>query len=312
MSVNSYWAYGLNIQSDLMCPELLSHPHPTSAPDVTISLAAPESLEFTSLGGRRYDVRPGRFRLEVPGVARYSVEDGKWILIEPLPESSVEMIRLFLLGSTMGALLYQRGLFPLHGSAVETPWGAMVFVGAQGAGKSTLAAEFHRCGYRLLSDDVCAVQKTARGLVILPAVAQVRLCADAYERLGNPPGARFDIDKFIMPMGEKYCPEPVPLKGIHVLSDVDSDSPQFEPIRGLGRVKCLLENLYRPHYLNGQRTQSELVRMAGIVAAQAMVSRVTRRRNTTASEELVKFLELAWTRHVAIPGGDTQNESVCA
>jgi hypothetical protein len=152
--------------------------------------------------------------LDVPGVARYRVEDGNCILIEPLPESSVEMIRLFLLGSMMGALLYQRGLFPLHGSAVETPWGGMVFVGAQGAGKSTLAAEFHRCGYRLLSDDVCAVQKTAQGLVILPAVAQVRLCADAYERLGNPAGARFDFDKFIMPMGEKYCPDPVPLKGI--------------------------------------------------------------------------------------------------
>jgi hypothetical protein len=312
MSVNSYWAYGLNIQSDLICPELPSHPHPTSAPDVTISLAASESLELTPLGDRRYDVRPGYFRLDVPGVARYSVEDGSCILIEPLPESSVEMIRLFLLGSTMGALLYQRGLFPLHGSAVETPWGAMVFVGAQGAGKSTLAAEFHRCGYSLLSDDVCAVQKTARGLVVLPAVAQVRLCADAYERLGNPSGARFDFDKFIMPMGEQYCPEPVPLKGIHVLSDVDRDSPQFEPIRGLGRVKCLLENLYRPYYLKGQRTQSELARMAGIVAAQAMVSRVTRRRNTTASEELVKFLELAWARHVAIPGGENRNESVCA
>ena len=97
-----------------------------------------------------------------------------------------------------------------------------------------------------------------------------------------------------------------------MLSDVDSDSPQFEPIRGLGRVKCLLENLYRPYYLKGQRTQSELARMAGIVAAQAMVSRVTRRRDTIASEDLVKFLELAWARQFPIPGGENRNESVCA
>jgi len=57
------------------------------------------------LPDRRYEVQPGHFRLDVPGVARYSVEDGKSILIEPMADSTPEKIRLFLLGSTMGALL---------------------------------------------------------------------------------------------------------------------------------------------------------------------------------------------------------------
>jgi hypothetical protein len=217
------------------------------------------------------------------------------------------MIRLFLLGSTMGALLYQRGLFPLHGSAVETPRGAMVFVGKQGAGKSTLAAEFHRRGYRLLSDDVCAVQKTERGLLILPAVAQVRLCADAYERLGSPADARFDVDKFIMPMGERYCPDPVPLGAVHVLTDTDIDLPRYEPMRGLGRVQCLLENLYRPYYLKGQGTQAFLARMAGEIAQKIAVNVVSRRRETTATEDLARFLELAWAENHAI-NSETGNQ----
>jgi hypothetical protein len=173
----------------------------------------------------------------------------------------------------------------------------MIFVGVQGAGKSTLAAEFHRQGYRLLSDDVCAVECTPNGLRILPALAQIRLCADAWQRLGTPEGCRFDVDKYVVPMGERYCPDPVPLRAIHLLSDhvlVDHDVPRFEPLRGLGKVQCLLENLYRPYFLKGKRTQSEVSRMAGIIAQHASVIRVSRRRDATRPQDLVRFLELAW------------------
>ena len=127
----------------------------------------------------------------------------------------------------------------------------MIFVGAQGAGKSTLAAQFHRKGYRLLSDDVCAVAATPEGLQVLPALAQFRLCTDAYERFGTPQGARFDVDKFVVPMGEGYCPHPAPLRAIHILADHDSNTPEFEVLRGFDRVQRLLENLYRPQLPEG-------------------------------------------------------------
>lgn len=298
MSVNAYWAYGLTIHADMLCPELPPHPHPASDPDVVIRVLDREATALCPLPDRHYQVQPGHFRLDVPGVARYSVEGGKRILIEPMADATPERIRLFLLGSTMGALLYQRGLYPLHGSAVETPWGAMIFVGVQGAGKSTLAAEFHRQGYRLLSDDVCVVERASDGVRILPALAQIRLCADAYQRLGTPEGSRFDVDKYVVPMGERYCPDPVPLRAIQVLCDqqalADHDAPRFEPLRGLSKVQCLLENLYRPFYLKGQSTQTEVSRMAGIIAQNAAVVRVSRRRDATVPQDLVRFLELAW------------------
>jgi hypothetical protein len=306
MSVNAYWAYGLSIHTDLVCPELPPHPHPAGDPDVTIRVLGREAAALRPLLDRRYDVQPGHFRLDVPGVARYSVEDGRHILIEPMADSTPEKIRLFLLGSTMGALLYQRGLYPLHGSAVETPWGAMIFVGAQGAGKSTLAAEFHRQGYRLLSDDVCAVERSNEGLRILPALAQIRLCADAYQRLGTPEGSHLDVDKYVVPMGERYCPAPVPLRAIHVLAD--HGAPRFERLRGLAKVQCLLENLYRPFYLKGQSTQSEVSRMAGIIAQHASVFRVSRRRDATLPQDLVGFLELAWAECFQSAPGVERND----
>ncbi len=295
MTYNAYRAYGLSIHAEFACLEMPAHPNPAQDADVTIRLLTDGQCTLGPLPDHHFAVSPGKFRLDVPGVARYSVEEGKRISIEPLPGSSPDKVRLFLLGSTMGALLYQRGLFPLHGSAVETKWGAMIFVGAQGSGKSTLAAEFHRMGYRLLSDDVCAIEPTSDGFQVLPALAHMRLRADAFNRVGSPVGARFDVDKFVVPLGDRYCPEATPLRAIHVLSNHGEGIPRIEILRGLDRVQYLLENLYRPHYLKGQQTQSELMRMAGKIAQHATLAAVSRRRDQTETGDLVKFLESAWT-----------------
>jgi hypothetical protein len=294
MHVHGYWAYGLRINAELECPELYPRSVPAGNPDVTIRLLPPRADALDSLENSYYEVQPRAFRLAVPGVAHYRVEDGCRIIITPLPDVSSAEMRLYLLGSAMGALLYQRGLFPLHGSAVETPWGAMIFVGEQGVGKSTLAAQFHRKGYRLLSDDVCAVATKAEGLEVLPAVAQFRLCSDAYERMGGAVGARFDVDKFVVPMGDGYCPHPVPLRAIHVLADSENDRVEFELLRGFERVQRLLENLYRPQYLKGQDTQNDLMRLAGLIARKAAIATVSRQRDTEAIGGLVGFLESAW------------------
>jgi hypothetical protein len=310
MAVNAYWAYCLRIHTELVCPELPPHPQEVGNPDVTIEITPPVS-EAPASGS--YEVLPGSFLLAVPGVARYRVEDGRKIFIEPLADAPPEKVRLFLFGSVMGALLYQRGLFPLHGSAVETPLGAMIFVGPQGTGKSTLAAQFHRKGYRLLSDDVCAVAPTPDGLQILPALGHFRLCADAYERLGSPPGGRFDVDKFVVPMGEGYCPHPVPLRAIHLLRLSDGgdsrseETPAFQVLSGFDRVQCLLENLYRPQYLKGQATQGDLMRLAGLIAQKATMAAVTRQWNPDEVDGLVGFLESAWAQRFAVIGSEEKN-----
>ena len=296
MPIYTYWAYGLRIDAEIACPELPPAPPDAGPADVTIHLM-PVIPEITdTLENRFYEVRPQVFRLAVREVGCYRVEEGKRIFIEPLAGVSEDRLRLFLLGSSMGALLYQRGLFPLHGSAVETPWGAMIFVGAQGAGKSTLAAEFHRRGYRLLSDDVCAVRTTPGALEILPALAQIRLCEDAWKRLGSPADAGFNVDKYVLPMGEGYCPHPIPLRAIHVLEDHAEAEPSFLPLRGLDRIRKLLENLYRPHYLKGQQNQKEHFLRAGQIAGKAEVVSVLRRRDAEAIPALAAFLESAWAR----------------
>lgn len=296
MPLTAYSAYGLRIHTEMVFPELRLHPQPQGKPDVTIRLLPPIDSVSATLANGYYEVQPNVFRMAVPEVGMYRVEEGKRITVAPLAGAAPDEVRLFLMGSAMGALLYQRGLFPLHGSAVETRWGAMVFVGMQGVGKSTLAAHFHQRGYRLLSDDVCAVTSPSSGeLQVLPALAQFRLCADAYRRLGGPHEARFNVDKFVIPMNGGYCPRAVPLRAVHVLADQDSD-PQFTVTRGFERVQHLMENLYRPQYLKGQSTERELMRLGGKIAMSTPVFQVARRKDPDMLEKMVDFLESQWTQ----------------
>jgi hypothetical protein len=245
--------------------------------------------------------------MEVDAVAVYQVENGRRILVQALPDADPADVRIFLMGSAMGALLYQRGLFPLHGSAVETPWGAMVFVGPSGIGKSTLAAHFHRAGYRLIADDVCAISRAADGsLLVLPAFPHLRLKTDAVGRLYGEavtsPPSHFDVDKFVLSLGEGHASTPVPLGAVHVLKDADNEdnadteNPILTPLGGFESIQALADNLYRPNFLQGMQTRGDVLRLAGEIAQSTEIVQLSRPRDAAKLDGLVLWLEQEWTK----------------
>src|ERR1035437_8561747 len=99
MSLHPYLAYGLCIHAYLVCPELPSHPQPRADPDVIVRLLAPVSTLSNTLDNGYFEVRPGIFRLAIPGVSEYRGEEGKRIFIEPLVDGSTDKVGVFLLGS---------------------------------------------------------------------------------------------------------------------------------------------------------------------------------------------------------------------
>src|SRR5260370_19328987 len=114
VAITAYPAYGLSIHTELACPELSPLALGVGKPDLTIRLLQPTAATEETLANGYYEVLPGLFRLDVPGVARYRVEDGSRIFIAPRPDVPLEKVRLLLLLSDIGALLYQRGFFPLR------------------------------------------------------------------------------------------------------------------------------------------------------------------------------------------------------
>src|SRR6185437_2825507 len=99
-----------------------------------------------------------RFRL-LPFAAL--IHDGKSIQFEANPAQD-PIAALHILGSCTGALLFQRGLIPLHGNTTATKHGAAMFVGKIGAGKSATTMALLRRGHRLVADDISAVSLKPR------------------------------------------------------------------------------------------------------------------------------------------------------
>lgn len=177
-------------------------------------------------------------------------------------------MRIFLEGPALGALLYQRGILPLHGSAILTERGAVAFVGSSGSGKSTLAAEFRRRGYIVLADEICAIPA---GLppVLLPAGSGIMLWADALENLGlnrtDLQPARPELEKFILPRSEEYCLDPLPLHAVYQVEVTSSAAPALTPVSGLRKVEFLTRNAYRPNFaIAMQKAPDSLARIAAI------------------------------------------------
>lgn len=183
----AYGLAGLRLVSDLpLSGLLLAYDGGASDETVNIRLArVPEALDtpIKKLNDASFDGR--QLLLNVPDVARYLIRDGKEILVEPAPSADANDIRAFLLGSAFSILCHQRGIVPLHSLAIDIPGGCVGFIGAAGAGKSTLGSVLVRRGYQIVADDVCYLrQREGEGLMVLPGIFQIRLWEDSITALG--------------------------------------------------------------------------------------------------------------------------------
>ena len=250
-SASTYFAFGLRIRSELVLPELSGTADGGLPADVVIRLGA---VEPTLNGGRQLEqsvhVAPNEVLLDFPET-RLLVRSGREIIVQPAAGASDRDVRLYLLGSGMGAIFHQRRLLPLHANAIEFDGRAVAFTGPSGAGKSTLAAHFHRIGRRVLCDDVCVVSFNDAGAAMAwPGISRIKLWGDALAALGRDAGdldpVATDTAKYSLPMPTDRAQHPLPLACIYVLGTAPNGTPAgIRRLSGVEAVDTLLANVYR-------------------------------------------------------------------
>ncbi|WP_295449741.1 hypothetical protein [uncultured Thiodictyon sp.] len=277
----NYTCYGLALVSDLALPELLAaDPRAAgSEPDVQIRLGqvADEGLPQGRQLGPYLWVTPRQLWLRVPRIARFLVSDGNLITIATEPAGDADSIRVFLLGSALGALLLQRGLLVLHGNAIRIGDRCMVCVGQSGVGKSTLAAGFLRRGYEILADDVTPVDADCRAL---PGFPRIKLWQDSAARLGIDTAAlrriRPELEKFNYPLTDRFTGQALPIRWVYVLGTHRLADTHFESIRGLERFTPLRNNTYRVRFLEGMALGREHLQLCGKLAGRVQLAQIMR------------------------------------
>ncbi len=251
-----YRVYGLVVASEVELPELV--PACDQSPEVEICFGdVPATLRNVVNHWSWCIASKNEFLLTIKDVARYHIADGCRITIERrlglekgVPPAD---LRLWLLGSAFGALLHQRGLLPLHVSAVKTPTGVWAFTGESGEGKSTLAGFLHRrYEWDLVSDDVSVVEDVSVGPVIQPGPRKLKLWADALTHLDFKDCQKVrdlsNTEKFqlYLPVDSNYQPEP--LHALVILESAsDSDTAIVQRLKGAEAFNACLGAVYRPY-----------------------------------------------------------------
>jgi hypothetical protein len=280
-------AYGLLFAASLPIPEMMTasvaDPIRDRAPDVVIAEGAfPDALPNSLASSRVHEVNAEALLLRVEGIGRYLVRGGREILIDPDPAATAHDVRVYLLGTCLGALLHQRGYLVLHASGVATEGGAVLFAGASGAGKSTLLAELLRRGHKMIVDDVCAVRCDAEGqAMVVPSYPRTRLWADAAARFAidttNLPRTRPSWDKFERQVPDQFSDREANLTHVfHLAEPCDGDEFSLQRLGPIDAFKTLVDNTYRGILLDGLDLRTNHFELASRAARSVEVIRVRR------------------------------------
>lgn len=296
LPLNHYRIFGLTIASAVQLPALTGEIDTTTSPDVVIDYDdVPPALVNPQVAGACYQAAPGELLLQVDDVARFHVREGRRITISPEACAGEDDILPYLMGSAMGALLQQRRLLVLHGSAIEVEGASVVFCGPSGIGKSTLAAGFHQRGYRFLADDLCAVAPHDGRPVVIPGFPRLKLWADALERLDTATddlqSVRWGADrqKFFLP-ADNRCEVSLPVRAVFILGADDTDRLELTRLSGSGKINPLMANSYRMLFLDGLGGKKEHFMLCAAVAARAEIFRVARPKRGFLLEDLMDLL----------------------
>lgn len=296
LSVYRYFAFGLEIESQFPVPELLTGNSELPS-HVSIEFAnVPDALTAPVFSGVRFHGSTNEFLLKVDHVAKYLVKNGNTIQIEPYPQATEKDIRLFLMGSAMGALIHQRGLLPFHGSSVIIHNKVVVFSGISGAGKSTLAASFVKKGFPLITDDVCVISlDNETRPMVHPGYPQMKLWADSLEKIGeqneNLSRVRDGIKKFSLPVRPHFHQKPELLSGVYIISTKNTEGFHIETIKGIEKFNILKNNTYRLNFIKGTGTTASHFKHIEAMARHCFVKKIERPSKGFHLEDLRNLIE---------------------
>ncbi len=290
----NYKAFGLNIESAIKCPELLSG---TGIPDVSIRLGKiPEKFVENKNWEHFWRATPDYFFFSIKAVGKYLVTAGDTILVENHSEAITSDLKVFLLGTCFGVILHQRGILPIHGSGVVVNNAGVIFSGEMGAGKSTLAASFMNRGARIIADDVCAISFTDKGQSIIhPGSAQIKLCLDVAPRFNITAdgGNRVSSysDKLRLPIADDLQRKPLPVSSIYFLDKHEQMDITIRELTGREKFLHVSKNTYRKSLISDLSMDRTHFRNSSSLAGKVRMYKVLRPEAGSLNDDLVNCVE---------------------
>ena len=295
-----YKAFNLHFITPFECPELIEIDSGENKLErISIKYArTPKTLKNILNVGPTFQSNNDELLLQLQTVGNYYIKYGNEILIEKKDETITEdIVRLFLFGSAIGALLQQRDLLVLHASAFKTNKGAVLICGTSGAGKSTTLQSFIKKGYQKLSDDTIALyyDEQEKKIMCLPSYPQSKLWKKSLDMLDYESNGLkrvgLEIEKFALSTKEYFYDKPLALHAIFILATHQKEDIEINKIEGMARFNVIRNQTYRKNFLNKLIHKKTQLKLGTLSINQAMIHRVLRPSTSNTIEKLCNKIE---------------------
>ncbi len=291
--MNKYKLFGLVIESDIKFPQLLP------AEDLsTVSESDIVVVHNGDISGKVNGILEGGAVNYCVGLTYscfrnsygyYIIEGTNEIIYEAKQGIRIEDIQAFILGYCIAMLLLHRKTLAIHCSAVcdmgSADEGAILIAGNSGAGKSSLTRKLIEEGYKVMTDDIAAVNVLSdeygnNTAIVYPAFPYQKLCRNEVEKrnmdLNELIYVDEDKDKFLVPLKDIFVDRPLKLKGMLFLNVSDVNDVQVTRLSGLSQLMAVRQNLFLRKFYGDWQNDPQILNLSLKIAANCPVYLINR------------------------------------
>lgn len=225
-------------------------------------------------------------------------ENGRSIEYKVLTDSLDYQIQMGIMGVGLAMIAIQRGMIPMHCSAIRKDNQAMLICGTSGSGKSTTAAELLKSGWQLMADDVAWLEFRGSKTYVKPAYPGQKLCKvvakEKNYELDKELYIDEDRDKYLVRYDKKFNAEECELTNVMCL-DVSNDSNEVKLSRmtGIEAYYSISSNLFITFSMKNSLLGPEIGKRCLKVAASTNIYKVTRPSTGDTVKKIVELIEKA-------------------
>lgn len=299
MSINFYNIYGLIIKSSIHIHDYLQLNNHLNNYDVEIKLSKisiPDNIKTINKGIFKFSNNFTYFNID--NVAQYKVIKGNIILVDPYPNSNMNEVVKFIMGSALGLLLFKRNIIAIHGGALTRNNNGIIISGNIGSGKTTTIANLIKKGYRFLSDDVSSIIKNKNGIYhVYNCIPQQKLCKNTAEQFGYKIDKLYKIDKikdkYLSPNIPNFTTSPQELKFLFYLDICNNSNNKVtcEEINGIDKFNIIFSNIFRKEYIPIEFINGTYIKECLNLANSISVYKINRPQHVNSINEIASTIE---------------------
>lgn len=293
-----YKIYGLIIKSDIKLYNSNLISLSSITPDIEIvSKSINTNIDSSFISRSNFYFSQNNIIFIIENVGRYQITNGNKITIEYLPNTDLEEIKKYILGSALGLLLFQRNIIALHGSSIVINNNAIIISGNIGAGKTSTTLSLVNKGYSFLTDDVASVTKDINGTYnVHHCIPYQKLCFNTIESLGYDKNKLIQIDKiknkYYSPEIINFTKEPKQLKSLFYLTTSNNlTTVSYSEVFGVEKFKLILSNIFRKELIPNELIKGNYIKEVLNLSKNISVYKITRPKNGNSIEKIVNIIE---------------------